>query len=69
MGKNYYEVLGVPKGTSDAGKIKKAYRKLALRFHPDKPTGDTAKFQGLYARHIRARGFSPSCWACGCSSR
>lgn len=46
MGKNYYDVLGLPKGTSDAAKIKKAYRKLALRFHPDKPTGDTAKFQG-----------------------
>ncbi|CBN75376.1 Heat shock protein 40 [Ectocarpus siliculosus] len=47
MGKNYYDVLGVPKGTSDAAKIKKAYRKLALRFHPDKPTGDTAKFQEI----------------------
>lgn len=48
MGRNYYEVLGLPKGTSDAAQIKKAYRKKALQSHPDRG-GDTAKFQGMYS--------------------
>jgi curved DNA-binding protein CbpA len=33
--KDYYQILGVEKD-SDEQKIKNAYRKLAVRFHPDK---------------------------------
>ena len=35
MGKDYYKVLGLQKGSTE-DEIKKAYRKQALRYHPDK---------------------------------
>lgn len=46
MAKDYYEILDVARGASDE-EIKKAYRRLAQQYHPDKAGGDAEKFKEI----------------------
>lgn len=46
MAKDYYNTLGISKSASD-DEIKKAFRKLAHKYHPDKGGGDEAKFKEI----------------------
>jgi molecular chaperone DnaJ len=53
MGKNYYDILGVSENASPE-EIKKAFRTLAKKYHPDRNPGDKAaeeKFKEISAAH------------------
>jgi len=46
MGKDYYKILNIEK-SANQDEIKRAFRKLAHKYHPDKPDGDEAKFKEI----------------------
>ena len=52
MKQDYYEILGISKGAS-AAEIKKAYRKKAIQYHPDKNPGD-AKAEEMFKKAAEA---------------
>ena len=60
MPKDYYEILGVPK-TASVDQIKKAYRELALRYHPDrnKDKGAEEKFKEINEAYYFCHIYSP----------
>jgi curved DNA-binding protein CbpA len=50
MVKDYYTILGIPAGSSPEA-VKKAYRRLVMRFHPDKTGGDA--YTAAYFREVQ----------------
>ncbi|MBW2962577.1 molecular chaperone DnaJ [Mesonia aestuariivivens] len=52
MKEDYYDILGISKGAS-AAEIKKAYRKMAIKYHPDK-NPDDAKAEDMFKKSAEA---------------
>jgi hypothetical protein len=56
---NSYDILGIPH-TSSRSDIKKAYHKLSLIHHPDRPTGDIDKFLKIKEAYEELTMFNPN---------
>jgi len=52
---DFYEVLGVPK-SADENAIKKAYRKLSLKYHPDKNPNNKEAAEEVFKKVSYAYG-------------
>ena len=55
--RDFYEILGIDRGASEAD-IKKAYRKLAIKYHPDKNPDDSS----AESRFKEAAEAYEACW-------
>ena len=51
---DYYEVLGVPREAKSPTQIKKAYRKLAVQWHPDKNPGNREEAEAMFKKVAEA---------------
>ncbi|VDP42152.1 unnamed protein product [Echinostoma caproni] len=72
MGKDFYKILGINKGADD-DEIRKAYRKMALRYHPDKNKSPNAeeKFKEIAEAYEVGADFLYKCfrWSTACAGR
>ena len=55
MARDYYDILGLSKSASDSD-IKSAYRKLAMKYHPDRNPGDKSLNRFMRSKNVGKLG-------------